>query len=168
MQPYNYALLGAHLRTADKDPDVLVTVGESKSRLSARTSDEPMYSDWSRSFLLCGSRCYCRFWPGCQRRVPQVCPGAVTSTAVERGWTRIAYIKTFAAGSMDSVQALYSHTKILVAALNGPAVGLSAGWSLKPFYITSKPQARSLGVVRFHLRGGRLLHFDTFHFVRLS
>jgi len=57
---------------------------------------------------------------------------------VKRKWevegdesVRSSYIARLASGNMDLARSLYKHSKILVAALNGPAIGLTAallGW----------------------------------------
>lgn len=60
---------------------------------------------------------------------------------------------TFASGNLHNTHAWYSHPKILVAALNGPAVGISAAFIAHADFIYAAPHAyfavpfTSLGLV---------------------
>ena len=56
--------------------------------------------------------------------------GSVFATAAEGNdptELRATFMKRLAAGNADVARAMYEHPKLLVAALNGPAIGLSAG-----------------------------------------
>ncbi|KIX97758.1 uncharacterized protein Z520_06536 [Fonsecaea multimorphosa CBS 102226] len=52
---------------------------------------------------------------------------------------RLAALRSFAAITLDVTRAFYQHRKILVAALNGPAVGLSAGLVALADFIYAAP-----------------------------
>lgn len=66
---------------------------------------------------------------------------------------RVHIVQSFLAGNVDVAQAFYSHPKILVAALNGPAVGLSAALVACADFVYATPHAflltpfSSLGLV---------------------
>jgi len=55
----------------------------------------------------------------------------VANRHVDSDDIRLAYLRRLGSSNMDLARSLYTHDKILIAALNGPAVGLSAallGW----------------------------------------
>ncbi|KAI0480282.1 ClpP/crotonase-like domain-containing protein [Xylariaceae sp. FL0804] len=65
----------------------------------------------------------------------------------------LAFLRGFAANNLNVTQAFYTHPKILVAALNGPAVGLSAALTAFADFVYAAPHAflltpfSSLGLV---------------------
>lgn len=74
--------------------------------------------------------------------------GSLPSTDPYKDWLR-----TFVSNNLNIAQAFYSHPKILVAALNGPAVGLSAALTAFADFVYAAPHAflltpfSSLGLV---------------------
>lgn len=69
------------------------------------------------------------------------------------GDTRRAFLKNFVAGNLEITNAFYTHPKILITALNGPAIGLSAALISMSDFIYAAPHAflltpfTSLGLV---------------------
>lgn len=78
---------------------------------------------------------------------------SVSRDAVEGVDVRRATLKSFVAGNLEITNAFYTHPKILITALNGPAIGLSAALISMSDFIYAAPHAflltpfTSLGLV---------------------
>ena len=55
--------------------------------------------------------------------------------------TRLAHLRGFVANNLEVTHAFYAHPKVLVAALNGPAVGLSAALVAHADFVYAAPHA---------------------------
>lgn len=83
------------------------------------------------------------------------CSGADVNvfSSPERGDRREQALRTFVANNLDITNAFYTHPKILVTALNGPAIGLSAALIAFSDFVYAAPHAflltpfTSLGLV---------------------
>lgn len=89
-------------------------------------------------------------------KIPGGCSGADVNTfssSPEPEDRREGSLRTFVANNLDITNAFYTHPKILVTALNGPAVGLSAALIAHSDFIYAAPHAflltpfTSLGLV---------------------
>jgi Delta3-Delta2-enoyl-CoA isomerase len=80
-------------------------------------------------------------------------PGRGEETTANKDQRRRGILRTFVSNNLDTTRAFYTHPKILVTALNGPAVGLSAALIALSDFVYATPHAylftpfSSLGLV---------------------
>lgn len=90
--------------------------------------------------------------------------GSVFATAAEGDdpvELRAVFMRRLAAGNADVARAMYEHPKLLVAALNGPAIGLSAG--LLGYFVRMTEPLCAADLAGLHLRGRECLHSHAVH-----
>lgn len=129
MTSHTYELLTQRLREAEESPALVVMGQLSCSSQQYILIQCLIYSHWRRPLLLC--------WRWYAHTHGMLSATSLTDHSADVSHqyqpdqadlnSRVSYVKRFASGSLDLVNCLAQYSKPLVAAVNGPAVGFSAG-----------------------------------------
>lgn len=145
-----YYQLGEHLREIEKRDDISITVLTGAGRFFSAYALSP--APTTATF-----RAYPRSHIHPSTEILTACSGADVTASRPSGAlsssARRDILRSFVANNIDVTRAFYSHSKILVVALNGPVVGLSAALVAFADFIYATPHTfllapfASLGLV---------------------